>query len=170
MPQFGAKCYLALLFVVASSIGGAAYWFLSIEDLGKVLLFYQGSMRQPLFAGLLTVSAFLFSLKTFIIVTMKTNVYGTDEYKAKWEEKKKLNSELKRYAPLRNFALLLFFAVLVSLIAAISQFTIGLLDTPLAAIIPLSLAVWSISMIFVSLVYLQVNLRSWFKFLDESSG
>lgn len=143
--------------------------FLSPDDLAKVLLFFQTSLRQPLFAGLLTVSAFLFSLKTFIIVTMKQNVYGTPEYKAEWEEKKKLNSELKRYTPLRNFALLLFFAVLVSLLAAISQFTVGLLDNPLAAIVSISFAVWSISMIFVSLVYLQVNLRSWFKFLDNSS-
>ena len=148
----------------------AALYFLPPECQKGVLTFFQEKMRQPLFAGFLTASTFLFSLKTFIVVNMKLNVYGTKEYEKDWREKLVLNPSMKRYGPLRNFALLLFLSVLISLTCAVAQFTIGLLDLPMAAFICLALAVWAIVMIFVSLLLLQLNLRSWFRFLDDSSA
>jgi len=126
-------------------------------------------LREPLFVGLLTVAAFLFSLKTFIIVTMKENVYGTASYEKKWKELLAVNSKLKRYQALENFAALLFFSVLVSLVAAVLQFTLGLVDEVYAALFSIGFAVWSIAMIFVSVFHLHVNLRSWFSFLNDNS-
>src|SRR3569833_997022 len=167
--QVGAKMLFAATGCFAALVGVVTTDTITPKKQTAVLDFFQQHLRQPLFAGLLTVSAFLFSLKTFIIVTMKQNVYGTDEYGADWNKKKELNPNLKRYQPLRNFALLLFFAVLISLCGAVAQFTVGLIDAPWAAIMCLSLAIWSIAMIFVALLFLQVNLRSWFHFLDESS-
>lgn len=164
--RVGAKSILAINGVVSAAAVIGCLWHFSADDLTAIMLFYQQSLRQPLFAGLLTVSAFLFSLKTFIIVTMKTNVYDTAEYEKDWRDKLSLNPDIKRYAPLRNFALLLFFAVLVTLTSAVLQFTLGFFDTPPAAIICMATAVWSLLMIFVALFLLQINLRSWFRFLD----
>lgn len=139
----------------------------SDAQLHRFVDFYVENLREPLFVGLLTVAAFMFSLKTFIIVTMKEGVYATDSYEAMWKEHKKNNPQLKRYQGLQNFALLLFLSVLIVLIAAIFQLTVGLFDHPIAAVTSVAMAVWALAMIFVSLIFLQMNLRSWFQFLDR---
>lgn len=169
MIKVGAKG----IFVISGAVSGAAALatalLLSAEQQCDMLTFFQDKMCQPLFAGLLTTAAFLFSLKTFIIVTMKQNVYGTTEYEKGWREKLAIDPAIKRYQPLRNFALLLFLSVLTSLVSAVAQFTLGLVPNPIAAVVCLSLAAWSIIMIFISLIFLQINLQSWFRFLDDSS-
>lgn len=144
-------------------------YFLDKCDQRVVLEFFQQHLREPLFIGLLTVAAFLFSLKTFIIVTMKENVYATKEYGDRLEELRKLDTSLKRYAPLADFSVLLFLSVFISLVSAVMQFTIGLFDAPWAAAISIDSAIWSIAMIFISLVYMQLNLRAWFRILDPPS-
>lgn len=169
MTNIGAKSISAISGGISAAFSTGAFLILSHCQLYLILDFFQKHLREPLFIGLLTVAAFLFSLKTFIIVTMKENVYGTTAYEKKWRKALELSPGLKRYAGLERFSLLLFSSVLISLIAAVLQFTLGLVDEPYAAIISIGSAIWSIAMIFVSLFYLQINLRSWFKFLDDSA-
>jgi len=166
--EFGARSAFGAAGLVSIATALGTFYILPPESRYAVLAFFQEKMRQPLFAGFLTASTFLFSLKTFIVVNMKQHVYGTPEYEREWRGKLALNPSMKRYEPLRNFALLLFLSVLVSLACAISQFTIGLVDAPLAAFLCLALSIWSLLMIFFSLILLQMNLRSWFRFLDET--
>ena len=58
--------------------------------LGELFSFYSKNIRPSAFTAFLTVSIFLLSLKTFIVTTMKTNVYDDDRY---------LRSFYKKIAP-----------------------------------------------------------------------
>lgn len=161
------------VFAISGAIAAASTFpgllFLDQCDQKIILNAFQDHLREPLFSGLLTVAAFLFSLKTFIIVTMKENVYATKEYGERLDELKKLDNSLKRYGPLEDFSTLLFLSVLISLSAAVIQFTVGLFDRPWAAAISIDSAIWSLIMILVSLLYMQRNLWAWFKILDGPS-
>lgn len=158
--------YFAISGLLAAIVSTPEIHYLSAHDQSTVLEFYQRHLREPLFVGLLTVAAFLFSLKTFIIVTMKENVYDAKVYGDKLELLRQLDPTLKRYGPLEDFSMLLFLSVLLSLISAVIQFTIGLFDAPWAAAVSIDTAIWSIAMIFVSLIYMQLNLKAWFGLLD----
>lgn len=161
------------LFLAAGAFGAVSVAVLSVvfELVGipgaLVVDYYAANLRPSLFGGFLTVSAFLFSLKTFIVISMKDNVYGTDEYGDLFADKKRVDPTLKRYAPLSNLSDLLFASIFVSLLAALSQFTFGLFDLYLFVLLCLGLALWAIAMIFVSLFFMQENLKVWFSLLDN---
>lgn len=133
----------------------------------NVIEFYQFNLRGALFGGLLTVSAFLFSLKTFIVVKMKESVYDAEFYGAMVKERQKLNPNITRYGPLRNLSKLLFWAVLISLLASFVQFSVGLIPKIWAVQVALAASLWSIGMILLSLLHMQSNLRTWFDLLED---
>jgi hypothetical protein len=167
MPKFGTLTISAASGVTCAACSLATIFLLSPCQADNVQLFFEEHLREPLFIGLLTVAAFLFSLQTFIVVTMKENVYGTKAYEKEWREALSVTPGIKRYAALERFSSLLFLAVLVSLIAAVLQFTLGLVQRPYAAVLSVAVALWSILLIFVSLFLLQKNLKSWFEFLAK---
>lgn len=141
---------------------------LSQATKSHVLDFYQAHLREPLFVGFLTVAAFLFSLQTFIVVTMKENVYDTADYANLLSDLKKVNPNVTRYGPLNNFSQLLSASVVLTMTTAIIQFSLGLVDNFYAAIGSLWFALWSVALFFVSLYYLQYNLKTWFSFLERN--
>ncbi|HVP83737.1 MAG TPA: hypothetical protein VMS78_03345 [Rhizomicrobium sp.] len=167
MTFLTARGWLAVTGAVSAGIAIIGFSELDTRSRTLVLNFFQEHLREPLFVGLLTVAAFLFSLQTFIVVTMKEHVYDTEAYADRVEQLKALNPKIKRYQPLDNFSYLLFLAILLCFLSAVLQFSIGLVDAPWAGFMSLFGAVWSIEMIFVSLFYLQRNLRSWFDILDK---
>ena len=152
--------------IFSIAVAGTSLWALSDCTLQLATTFYGEKIREPMFSGLLTVAAFLFSLQTFIVVTMKENVYDSTKYDDLIKKLRVVKPTLKRYAPLQNFSSLLFQAVLTSLVAAVFQFSIGLIESPVAAAASIAMALWAILMNFVALFYLQSNLKIWFGFLD----
>lgn len=130
--------------------------------------FYANNLRQSLFAGFLTLAAFLYSLKTFIIIKMKENVYDQKLYKERFDRKKKNNPNIKRYDALRQLSDLLFYTVLCSIITSIMQFTLGLYSHWMASILCLYMALVSVVLFSISIFIIKDNLNAWFDFLDES--
>jgi hypothetical protein len=152
-----AAILIAILFFIFHFVGVKA------ED---VVSFYALNLRGSLFGGFLTVAAFLFSLKTFIVISMKENVYGTEKYEKIFKERKKLFPELKRYGPLSNLSDLLFLSILISLVAALLQFTVGIFSIYLLVLLCVGFAVWAMEMIFISLFFMRSNLKDWFDTLE----
>lgn len=139
----------------------------SFEKFGP---FYGESLRASLFTGFLTLGGFLLSLKTFIVVNMKKEVFDTDEYKIKWEEQKKLDASNKmglRFEPLRYLSATLFLAITSCVVTAVLQLTLGLAETFLAAVICLLAALLSIMFLLRSLWLIRANLNRMFDFLDS---
>ncbi|WP_414616150.1 hypothetical protein [Stenotrophomonas geniculata] len=135
--------------------------------------FYGERLRGSLFAGFLTLGGFLLSLKTFIVVNMKKEVFDTEEYLREWRSQKLLDVRNKmggRFDPLRLLSQTIFLAIASCVFTAVLQLTLGLAETWWAA----AICLWAciVSMIFLgrSLWLIRVNLNSMFDFLDNRDG
>lgn len=135
-------------------------------NIEKLAGYYEKNIRGHLFAGFLALGGFLLSLKTFIVVNMKENVYDNDKYQDNWKKQAKLNPEIKLYSPLKELSDLLFYAILAAIISAIFQMTIGLYSHWLASLICLGSAVYAIALLISSLVLIKQNLDTWFSYLE----
>ena len=156
---------------VASSLFIIAIYVASIYfnlDPDKIVKFYQVNIRGSLFAGFLTLGGFLLSLKTFIIVKLKENVYDHDEYEKRFKQQSKLNSKLVFYAPLKNLSNFLFWTVVSCIGAAITQLTLGLFNCFYTALIAVFTAVFALSVLMYSLYLIKLCLNDWFDFLDAA--
>lgn len=159
--MLGAGAFAAVLVAILFF----TFHFVGVKG-ADVVNFYAINLRASLFGGFLTVAAFLFSLKTFIVLGMKENVYGTEKYEETFKEQKKLFPELERYGPLSNLSDLLFLSILISLVAALLQFTVGIFPAYLLVLLCVGFAVWAMGMIFISLFFMQSNLKDWFEMLE----
>jgi len=137
--------------------------YLYCSEVEKLADYYEKNLRGHLFAAFLALGGFLLSLKTFIVVTMKENVYDSDKYKKNFKDKQKLNSSLKLYAPLQELSDLLFYAILASIISALLQMTIGLYPYWVAAMIAISSSIFAMVLLLASLHLIKRNLDGWFE-------
>lgn len=135
----------------------------------KIIDFYSANIRSSLFSSFLTLSGFLFSLKTFIIVKMKEGVYDNEIYKDRVKDFRKINPSISHYGPLKRLGHLLFFTILSSLVTSVFQLTIGLTKCWPLIYICIGSAIFSITMFVISLFYIKKNLDDWFEFLEENS-
>lgn len=132
--------------------------------------FFNSNIRASLFAGFLSLGGFLLSLKTFIIVNMKKDVFDTEKYKAAWENQSKLdhNGTLgKRYDPLRELSNVLFAAIVTAIGAAVLQITIGLRESFGTTLICLWAATFATMLLLTSLWLIKSNLNTMFAHLDD---
>ncbi|MCF5061194.1 hypothetical protein GIW54_29615 [Pseudomonas proteolytica] len=130
-----------------------------LQDLNVLIKLYDDKLRSDFFSGFLAVGAFLLSLKTFIVMTMKTSVYDTDRYKEIWENNKRLDSNVgSRYEGLKELNNCMFSAIFFSLLAAVSQVTLGLVGGVVLVFISLWLCVASVSYLAYCLFLVKRNL------------
>lgn len=136
-------------------------------------IFYGDKLRGSLFAGFLTLGGFLLSLKAFIVVTMKREVFESTIYKKEWEEQKKLDHQDKMgklYTPLRYLSGVLYAAILSCLLTAVLQLTVGLVDSFWATAICLWAVVVSLLLLIWALWLIRANLVRMFDYLDEQDS
>ncbi len=129
--------------------------------------YYEKNIRGHLFSGFLALGGFLLSLKTFIIVNMKENVYDDSGYQENWRQQLKHNSNLKLYGPLKELSDLLYYAILAAIISAILQMTLGLYAHWVASVICIWSALYATALLVSSLVLIKQNLDTWFSYLDK---
>lgn len=134
--------------------------FTALAEESKVLVkLYDDKLRSDFFSGFLSVGAFLLSLKTFIVLTMKTSLYDTPEYKKTWEKSFKLDTNIgDSYRGLRELNDCLFNSILTSIIATLSQITIGLISGYIFVAISLFWCIASIIYMAYCLYLVKVNL------------
>lgn len=139
------------------------------EKLHKFSGYFGEHLRGHLFAGYISLGAFLLSLKTFIIIGMKKNVYDSDAYKKHHNKLMKKNGSSQqakdkaRYAPLVQLSDFIFFAIVFSLLAAIAQVSVGLIDHYFAALFCLWLVVFATLLLFNCLRLIKRNIDIWLK-------
>lgn len=128
----------------------------------KLALLYESKLRSDFFSGFLAVGAFLLSLKTFIVMTMKTNVYDTKEYITVWEENKKHDAKLtgSKYRGLQELNDCMFNSIFCTLSAAIAQVTLGIAGGLVLTFFSLALCTTSISYLIYCLLLVKTNLNS----------
>lgn len=132
--------------------------------------FYSEKLRASLFAGFLTLGGFLMSLKTFIIVNMKKEVYDTKHYQDIWYERKKIDTKNLMpsiYHPLRQLSNVLYITILLCVCSAVSQLTVGLFGNLWTSIFCVWMSSLSTASLIWSLILIRRNLTTMFNNLDR---
>lgn len=185
--QVAVLALISLGFVLAGL--GVSYWFVTrpidcgydvhfskychshfVTRLYRFSGFFGEHLRGHLFAGYISLGAFLLSLKTFIIIGMKKNVYDSEAYKDfhdrqmrnKHGEDYRLGNKML-YAPLVELSDFIYFAIIFSLLAAIAQVSVGLIDHYYAALFCLWLVIFATLLLFNCLRLIKMNIDIWIK-------
>lgn len=123
------------------------------------LVEWHKEFRTALFLSSLTLGTFLFTMKSFIIQTVKKEVYDTKEYQEERESmrltaREKYADKFEPYTQLKSFAALMKAAILIAFLNAFLQISVGYAENVYAASICLlsSLVSWG----FVAVVIHQV--------------
>lgn len=163
-------------------VAGIAYWIawrslctaqepLTCVLMSRITTFYAASLRGYLFTGFLTLGGFLLSLKTFIVVNMKKEVFDSNEYFERWRQRFNLNGAIgSLYQPLNELSSWLHYAILSCVLTSVSQFTIGLFENLVATIFCMWAAVFSIGLLLICLWRIRDNLHFMFEHLETSSA
>lgn len=131
---------------------------------------YHQEFRTALFTSSLTLGTFLFTMKTFIIQTIKKEIYDHKSYKARVENIAALSGKLPEYyKQLKSLSRLIFYAISLALFNALMQISLGSLGCPFTA--SLCLATSFISWFIFALVLMQVgnNMKDMLDFAEEDS-
>ncbi|SFX77467.1 hypothetical protein [Marinospirillum alkaliphilum] len=157
--MIAAAFYALAIFFICDQMHNKKIFCYGVAEFGE---FYSKNIRGHLFAGFLALGGFLLSLKTFIIVNMKENVYDNEQYRENWRGQKKHDDTLELYGPLKELSDLLYYAIIASFFTAILQMTLGLYGHWFTAIICSWSALLSVMLIIDSLRIIKRNLDSWF--------
>lgn len=134
---------------------------LELEGIMKLVKIYDEKLRSDFFSGFLAVGAFLLSLKTFIVMTMKVNVYDTTHYEENWKKQHALDAKVgARYKGLKRLNDCLFNSILASLTAAVAQVSIGLVGGVLVTFLCVWLCALSVLYLTFCLYLVKRNLDS----------
>jgi hypothetical protein len=123
--------------------------------------------QAPLFSAFVTLGSFLFALKSFILVTLKKEIYDTDRYKEHFRHVQEAQTTAHLYTPLKNLGNFLLYSVLFALITSTAQLTLGFIPHPVAQIICLSLAVCTLALVFRAWIAIKQSLKQWFNDLER---
>lgn len=148
----------------------ALSWIADALPKGDVVVeFYAKNLRGGMFSGFLTLSGFLFSMNTFIVVNMKKELYDRDTYISHIEDTREINEAVTIYGPLERLSQLMLRAVAFSLAAAVSQFTVGLFSAWPAVVICATLA--GAALLYMALVLhaIRQNLTKLFQHLHKEA-
>src|SRR5207237_4623452 len=117
---------------------------------GGLYCLYDAKLRTSLFTGFLTLGGFLLTLKTFMLVQLKKELYDTQQYKERVLNQREVRPELSLYGPLTRLGTLLVFCVLGTLSASAAQFTIGFIPNRITAALAISMAVMALVLVFIA--------------------
>lgn len=132
--------------------------------------FFQNVLRQPFFTGFLTLTGFLLSATTFIVIQMKKELYDKDQYLKEVARLRQIDSTTPIYKPLRSLSRLLVVALTLSLTTSLSQFTIGVWFGFYGAVICAVLAAATFIVVFICLWQMHLNLQQWFGYLEDEAN
>lgn len=130
------------------------------------ILSYYDSVKGYLFVTSITVGAFLFTMKTFIIQTMKKEVYDTNAYGKEFASAKLSNKKLNRYKQLNHLRLFLFLAVAFTLGSGLIQLVLGFFVNIYIVLICFFVAFVSWVMVFIALILVNNNLKYMLTYSD----
>ena len=131
--------------------------------------YYSSYLRGSLFSGFLTLTGFLFSVMTFIVINLNKELYASPYYLKKIKELRKYRKDIPIYASLKRVSKFFVISVFLSLITAISHLTIGLINSNWAAIVCLALSGLSIILLLLVINVIRENINALFVYLEAKA-
>lgn len=156
---------ILLSIMVAALSVAIIYW--ATDDITQIPDFYAKNVRASLFTGFLTVGSFLLSLKVFIVVKLKENIFDNPDYIKKLNERRKLNSSLTQYGPVKRLSRLLFISIAAAMTASTLQLSVGLIHTWEATLVCVFFAAFAGSMVISTLILIRELLDEWLSYLEK---
>ncbi len=130
-------------------------------------IYYDRNLHTSLFTGFLALGGFLFTVKTFIVVKMKEEVYDTELYGEMVQRERRKNPEFSHYGPLARLSVLLYWVIILALATAFLQVTLGLWKHSFAVVICLGAAFLTIGLLVYALHQVKSNLLHLFEIAEE---
>lgn len=152
---------LVLLAACISIIAWRCFYAEAPGDLGGPTKLYDSFLRQSLFTGFLTLGGFLLSMKTFILVNVKKDVYDSDAYTKFLKDCEGNGIQVERYTALYELQRGLTLSIVLCLLASASQFTFGLLSYWWAKATATSLAAFALGFVLWAVWLLYANTKTW---------
>lgn len=144
------------------------FLFIPSTDPERLPTFYASNLRSPLFSGFLSLCGFLFALKTFILITMKKEVYDHPKYEEKIKQQRSAGINVTRYGSLNSFRFFLSLTVVVSLFTSVLQLSVGFIPHWIASLWCIAFAVYTLELLLVSIIAMWGNLSDLLEFWEES--
>jgi hypothetical protein len=146
-------------------------WLASLlPDVSGLHDFYASNLRSSIFTGFFTLSGFLLSMKTFILINIKREVYESESYEARFQKLRQVQPKLKKYGPLNRLSKCLFVTILCAVITSGMQLTVGLSKSDYAALACLAMAFLTLALVVVMLFVMRHVMAEWLKFLEEEAA
>lgn len=136
---------------------------------GSLHEIYERKLQVPFFTGFLTLGSFLLTLKTFVIMKLKESLYDSECYKERVRKQRVLKPDLAAYNPLNNLATFLVYAVIMAVLTAGAQITIGFLPFNITAATCISLAVTTLFLVLIAWWNIKKNLSDLFEIWEKQS-
>jgi hypothetical protein len=111
---------------------------------------YAQRLQSPMFTGFLTLSGFLLTLATFIIIRLKEGLYDSSLYRSRLKELRSINPGLSAYGPLKRLSILLATNVICAFTTSILQFSLGFVRSKLVVAFCLGVGFGTISLALVT--------------------
>lgn len=154
--------------VIATIIMILVFFKLTNHEGKAFFSFYQSSLRGYLFSGFISVGSLLLSLHTFVIVNLRDKLFLTEHYRESYAKGKGIHcpvdiekiSEKDLLKPLDNLSSFINISVWLSIMTAVSQFTLGLADYGIISVFCIWLAMLTICFLMNSLILIRENIKN----------
>jgi hypothetical protein len=133
--------------------------------------FYAANLRASLFAGFLTLSGFLFAVKTFVVVRLQQDVYADEDYQD-WilGVARKYNKSITVYGSLRRLGRWLFGSLCAAFAASVAQLTVGLVEQRWSTWLSLGLAAVAATLFLITMLIIRSVIRGWVDYLEDRAN
>lgn len=138
-------------------------------DIAALLETYE-KIRPSFFSGFLTITGFLLTAHTFMVTHMKKEVYEQEWYTQRIDKLREVNDKHSYFGALKRFSRLLLCTLVMSLVTAVLQVTLGLVKDWRAAAICTGFAASTVILLATCIGILWMNLRDWFEQVEADAN
>ena len=90
-------------------------------ELGFTIIEYHSKWSVGIFTSSITLASFLFTMKSFVIQTVKDKIYDSPSYRDKVKQRRDSGSRIEYYGGLKRLSFLLKWTILIALVNAMFQ-------------------------------------------------
>lgn len=119
---------------------------------------YYNEFRTAIFLSSLTLGTFLFTMKSFIVSTMKTQVFDTPSYQDEVTARIASGENDQYYGPLKSFTRLMSWSIWMALGNALVQLILGVSDNAILVVVCASTTLLSWALVVIVLRKVSANL------------
>lgn len=97
-------------------------------ELSKAVIEYHDKWSVALFSTSITLASFIFTMKSFVIQTVKKNVYDTEQHKSLVKKRRFSGANTDYYGGLRRLSNLLKWTIILAVFNSVCQLTLSILN------------------------------------------